>query len=451
MKIRNRLSIVFSVTTACVLLALSLILYFFSRNFHRDEFFMQLEDRLQRTEAFFLEASGLPPPMTKQIREAFLQKLPEEREWALDPSLPLPDGLEPLLRKEIVAGNEGTIRFDQGQRQGVARIYLHGDRQHLVVVTAIDRFGLSKLYNLRSILLIAFPIGLALAALIGRLATRKALLPLETNISQARRIGAGNLGARLALPQQEDEIHDFVTIFNELLGRLEQAFTFQQTFISNASHEIRNPLTVIAGEAEIALSAERSPQAYRDSLEVIAKEADRMNVLVNNLLSLARTGGESLHPNLEEFALPRLLQDVRHVITHAWPEQSLQWPNPGQSRLRKTILCDPLMLRSALVNVLDNACKYGQGRPVSLEIQTEPGRTRFIIRDEGIGIPADAMPLVLVPLYRAHNARSFFGQGIGLPLVDRIVRMHNGRLEISSDPGKGTIVSIELRDDGPNS
>jgi signal transduction histidine kinase len=445
MKIRHRLAVIFTLTLAGVLILLSLVIYFFSRDFHNREFFQRLETRAVLTEKFFLEEAAMPTELAQQVRSDFLQKLPEEREWLLDPDDSLPEELVFLLQELQDVGPGEFHRFHKGARQGVARIYYHEGFRHLIVVTALDRFGISKLANLRRILFIVLPLALFLAAMIGWMATKRALTPLEGNIEQARQITASNLGARLALPAQKDEIHDFASIFNDLLERLEKSFAFQRTFISNASHEIRNPLTVIAGEAEIALSAERSSESYRKSLEVIALEADRMNLLVNNLLSLARTGGEGQLPDRQEIALGRLLAEIRRTALTAWPHQTFRWPRLDPETTQRNISCNLLLMRSALVNLLDNACKYGAGKPVSLEIETTPTEVCLLVRDEGIGIPSGDLPMVLVPLFRASNARAFSGHGIGLPLVDRIAQLHGGRIDVSSEEGAGTIVRFWLR------
>ncbi|MBP6184238.1 MAG: hypothetical protein KA479_04805 [Saprospiraceae bacterium] len=445
MKIRQRLTLIFTLTIAGVLFTLSTIIYFVSKGFHEKEFNQQLDLRLDRTEKFFLETTGLPNDLAQQIRELYLQKLPQEIEWALDPDKPFPEELAPYLNGKInflLQGNK--LWFSHDHRQGVARIYELNNKRHLIVVTALDQFGISKLANLRRILLIAFPLGLTLAAFIGWFTTKKALTPLEVNIAQARQISATNLSTRLALPNQKDEIYDFAVIFNELLQRIETAFSFQQTFISNASHEIRNPLTVIAGEAEIALSATRTVEAYQESLEIISHEADRLNELVNNLLSLAKTGGEGLLTNRELIPVGKILSEVRKVIVQSWPDQHIIWPQLNAAQLKIQLPCNLLMLRSALVNILDNACKYGHNNPVEWQISFIEHTIHFTFKDTGIGIPDKELPMVLVPLFRASNARSFSGQGIGLPLVDRIVRMHGGTLDIQSEPGVGTVVTVVL-------
>lgn len=442
MKIRHRLALLFTLSVAGVMLLLYFFIYYYSRNFHRNEFADRLSARVDLTEKFFLEESRLPPELARQVREQFLLKLSEEKEWLLAPDGPLPDSLAPFLAgrlEELPIGSE--IQFMDHHRQGLARIYELDGRHHLIVVTAVDEFGHTKLANLQRILLFSLPFSLLLVGLTGWLATRRALKPLETNLTRAREITASNLSTRLELPPQRDEIHDFASIINDLLDRLERAFEFQKKFISNASHEIRNPLTVIAGEAEIALSADRPAADYRQSLVTIANEADRLHQLVNSLLSLARTGGEGELPDREVVVIPLILDEVKEVIQKKYPGAPIQWPSdPGDAVLS----CNRILMRSALTNLVDNACKYDPRQRVTVTVHRHPEHWQITVEDQGIGIPPEEIPLITEPMYRATNSRSYPGQGLGLAMVDRIAQWHNGRLTIQSMPGQGTRVILEI-------
>ena len=445
MKIRHRLSLLFTASVTVVMLLLYFVIFYYSRDFHRKEFYDRLSARVDLTEKFFLEESRLPADLALQVREQFLLKLSEEKEWLLSPNSPLPDSLAPFLAGKIAGLQPGDeIQFLDERRHGLARIYELDGRHHLIVVTAVDEFGHTKLANLKKILLFSLPFSLILVGLIGWFSTRRALMPLERNISRAREITASNLGTRLELPPQRDEIHDFASIINDLLDRLQGAFEFQKKFISNASHEIRNPLTVIAGEAEIALSADRPAADYRQSIETIAYEAERLHHLVNSLLSLARTGGEGELPDKEDIALADILNEVRNEVSKKHDTEWITWPEPDTEMLARKLSCNLLLLRSALANLIDNAWKYDPSRKITVDIHYRAHEWHFIVEDQGIGIPVEELHLVTEPMYRASNARPYPGQGLGLAMVDRIARWHGGGLQISSAPGKGTRALVRI-------
>ncbi len=445
MKIRHRLTLLFTLSVAGVMLLLYFFIYYYSRDFHQREFFDRLSDRVDLTEKFFLEESRLPPQLARQVREQFLLKLSNEQEWLLDPEGVLPDSLAPFLSMRVAQLKPGDeIQFVDQHRQGLARIYELDGRHHLIVVTAVDEFGHTKLANLQRILMFSLPFSLALVGLIGWFATRRALMPLDRNIARTREITASNLGTRLELPAQQDEIYDFSAIINDLLDRLQGAFEFQKKFISNASHEIRNPLTVIAGEAEIALSAERPAQAYRQSLETIAQEAERLHQLVNSLLSLARTGGEGVLPQREQVPLPELLTDIQEGVSTKHDPSDIQWPDLTHHSFPESVSCNRMLFRSAMANLIDNACKYDPTKTISVDIRYASGNWIFEVTDQGVGIPESELHLVTEPMYRATNARPFPGQGLGLAMVDRIIRWHAGTLQIESIQNKGTKATIRI-------
>lgn len=445
MKIRHRLSLLFIVSVTGVMLLLYFVIYYYSRDFHRHEFYDRLSARVDLTEKFFLEESRLPPDLARQVREQFLLKLSDEKEWLLDPGRTIPDSLALFLGADIAHLQPGDeIQFLDDKRHGLARIYELDGRHHLIVVTAVDEFGDAKLANLQHILLYSLPFSLVLVGMIGWFATRRALMPLDRNISRARDITASNLGTRLELPPQRDEIHDFASIINDLLDRLQGAFEFQKKFISNASHEIRNPLTVIAGEAEIALSADRPAADYRQSLETIAHEAERLHQLVNSLLSLARTGGEGELPDKEDLTLESIMQSVKDEVVKKHDISIISWLPIDKQLLLKTISCNPLLLRSALANLIDNAWKYDPSQRIRVAVEYAQKEWHFIVVDQGIGIPAEEIHLVAEPMYRASNARPYSGQGLGLAMVDRIARWHGGSLIVNSTQGQGTTATINI-------
>lgn len=443
MKIRHRLTLLFALATAGVLGLVFLFIYWFTWDFHRKEFSERLRLRADLTEKFYLEESRLPANLARQVQEQFLLKLPQEREWLLDPEAPVPDSLAPVLRKATDRLQSGEdLYFRDEDRQGIARFYTLDSRRHLIIVTAVDEFGDTKLTHLRKILLFSLPLGLLLVGLTGWLSTRRALKPLETNILRARAITASKLGTRLTLPPHKDEIHDFVAMFNDLLDRLQQAFDFQRTFISNASHEIRNPLAVISGEAEIALSANRDPEAYRQSLETISREADRLHHLVNSLLSLARSGGEGDMPDREVLTVSDILSDLREYLTSLPGRAPIRWPT--EPLPEGSFLGNRLLIRSALQNLLDNALKYDPKGNVAVTAEQDAESVRIRVTDHGIGIPPEEIDQITEPLFRASNSRDFPGQGLGLALVDRIIRWHSGRLSVDSTVARGTTMTLSL-------
>lgn len=446
MRIRNRISLIFTISVALVQLGLGLFIYFFSAVFHRNEFYKRLEDRVDITEQLFLEADKLDPDVYQNIREKFLHTLEEETEqvYKIDS---LPSGTLDILNQNYPPAfvsaifSQGEGRFIEGHKQGVGKFYHNADGDFAVVVTAVDVFGESKLANLRKILAVGGLIGIFTTAIIGWQAMRQALLPIEATINKAQKIGATNLHLRLNVVNEHDEIGQLAVTFNDMLDRLENAFDAQRHFISNASHEIKNPLTAIMGEAEYSLERQRNPEVYRESLATIQKEAERLNQLVSNLLVLAKTGFDRRNLPQESVRVDDLLLDLIQKLEYQDPRQHFEVSiSPGEAYM--TLIGDAGLLEAAMKNLLENASKFSAYQPVKVTLSQNESQLIITVRDQGIGIPEEALPHIFDPLYRAPNARGVKGFGMGLSLTQKIINMHKGKLQFYSKEGKGTLAEV---------
>jgi len=451
MKIRNRLSSVFTISVVLILLAMSVLVYSVSATARKNDFYNRLKERVNITEQLFLEKDRLSTAMLENIRERFLHTLPSEVE-VVKPlhtigTVPI-DSLCNLVPgtalRQLLA--EGYAEFQLGNVQGVAQAYHFDGREWAVVVTAIDAYGIAQTRTLRYILLIGGLIGSIAFFVSSRMLARQALKPIAIKIRKAQGIGAANLDQRLNVSNKNDELGQLAIAFNGLLDRLQHAFELQRNFVRNASHELRNPLTSIIGEAEVAIEKERSQEEYRASLTSIAREAHRLNLLVNQFLQLTRTATEGSQQLRESIRLDELVLEAKLELDKNRPDNRvrLDFNNLPDDPELLTRQGDASLLRVALVNVLDNAVKFSGNKEVLVELSHHSQRIRVTIHDQGIGIPANEQEQIFQPLYRAENARSFEGSGVGLSMVQRIVELHDGSISITSDRGAGTRVSIDL-------
>jgi signal transduction histidine kinase len=224
-----------------------------------------------------------------------------------------------------------------------------------------------------------------------------------------------------------------------MLDRLQAAFEAQRAFVRNASHEIRNPLTAIIGEADLVLSKDRSSGEYRQALFAIQKEAQRLEDLTRQLLDLEKAEALTSLSELEEVPLHLCLLETLSNFSSAriqltLPENKQEFLVPGSLAL----------LQTALNNLIDNALKYSGDKPIQVELSEESDWYRILVADQGIGIPANEMPNIYQPLHRGANARIAPGHGIGLPLAKKIIELHKGTIEISSTSGVGTLATVLL-------
>jgi len=296
---------------------------------------------------------------------------------------------------------------------------------------------------------IVIPVAILLAGAGGYLLARRSLSPVVMMSAQASRIGSENLYERLKVQNPRDELGQLAGSFNELLDRLNESFERQRRFVADASHELRTPVAILCGEAEVTLGQEkRTEQEYRESLQILREEAKRLKHVVEDLFTLARAdaGQHPLAPS--DFYLDELAAEcAKNVRTLAAAKQIAI---SCEARAELPIRADEALVRRMLMNLLDNAIKYTPpGGSVSLRSSEENGRYRVSIEDSGCGIPAELQPRIFERFFRADKARSRGesdggGAGLGLAIAAWIAGAHGGTVELTRSTSEGSVFAVFL-------
>ena len=285
------------------------------------------------------------------------------------------------------------------------------------------------------------------------LLARRALSPVSAVVAAAHRIRAGDLSKRLPVPHSKDEIGDLAATINDMLAhlevtlaRLEETLDRQRRFVADASHELRTPLTSIHSYAQMLEEwALRDPQIGPESVAAIKRESERMKGLIENLLELAR-GDEGMKLNLKDNDLTEVVEEAAESARASVNGKVLiECPTPKQGVQPVSAVFDRERLRQALSILLDNAVKYSpEGGRVTIRIAEENGSVGVEVADTGIGIPEDQIPHVFERFYRAEEARSTEGLGLGLSIARQIAEDHRGSIEVRSKPGEGSTFIIRI-------
>jgi signal transduction histidine kinase len=295
-------------------------------------------------------------------------------------------------------------------------------------------------------MLIVLLISLALFSVAGWLYSGRALKPIADMVKEVDDITITSLNLRVPEGNGTDEIGRLAKTFNRMLERLESSFTMQKSFISNASHELRTPLTAINGQLEVLLMKDRTTDEYKRELSSVMDDIRSLIYLANRLLLIARTSAETPSNSGKKLQVDEILWVSRDEMARFNDKYRISievdesLTHSGQMAVRG----DEYLLRTALSNIIDNACKYSEDNTVTITIEPSGRWIALVFRDNGIGIPEEELKRVFEPFYRASNATTIRGSGIGLQLVSQIIRNHNGEIEISSAVNKGTTVIIKL-------
>ena len=298
--------------------------------------------------------------------------------------------------------------------------------------------------RIRRSLTIGIPLALLISGLLSLIAARQALRPLIKMTRSAATISAEAMDKRLPVSNTKDEVQALALAFNGTLDRLTAAFARQRRFTADASHELRTPVTAVLGQAELALSRPRSPEAYQQSLVRIQNEAERMQRLIGRMLSLARleSGRQPL-----TFA-PTDIAYLIHTLTDTLQPRAASKGLAFKINTPPTLICstDTDSLTQILLNLLDNAITYTDQGGIELSLTAGPDRFCLTISDTGQGIPPEHLPYIFEPFYRVDSARSRDqGRvGLGLTLTHELVHRLGGTIEVASQPQVGTTFTLTL-------
>ena len=295
------------------------------------------------------------------------------------------------------------------------------------------------------ILAVAYPVTLAVASFGGVFLAGRVLTPIDSLTRLARRISAEDLSQRLDLDLPDDELGRLARTFDDMIERLDDAFRRQRQFTADASHELRTPLTAIKGQAEVALSKPRDAAAYREVLQAVNEEVDRLIRMVGSLLTLARADAGQIPIASELVNLGDLVTAaVEQVRPMAERRQLALGVAPGPA---VTLYADEDLLLQLLLNLLDNAVKYTPpGGTVIAGWGIDGDRAELWVRDSGIGIAEEDSERVFDRFYRVDKARSRTqgGAGLGLSICRWIAEAHGGSISVQSEPSQGAAFTVRL-------
>lgn len=447
MKIRNRISYTFTALFGVLTLGLCVLIYLVSSATLNEMFYNRVDRRLEITEDFFLEKGKFSEPLKESVQQKFLKTLPQEIEYVDTLSnFSIPSSIKNRVPLDLKSSlkNQNEISWEKSGFQGIARVYTVDKIDYVVLVAAFDKDGSAYLIELKSILALSFVFSLLIIFVLSKYLSRNVLKPIAGKIKKANTISASNLDMRLTVHNEKDELGMLALSFNNLLDRLQTSFELEKNFVRYASHEIKNPLAAILGEAEVTLLKERSSKEYIDSIDKIMVTAGKLNQLVEHFLNLSKMDSAKLR--LKKTGVDSVLMDITFSLSQVYKTVDVQFDIEENSTSEDyEYLADEQLLHNALYNIVENACKYSSDNStISIDLCKKDGKIQITTTDSGIGIPEDEISHIFEPLYRAQNVQNEEGAGIGLSLVKRIIELHEGEIHVQSVVGKGTVFTILL-------
>ncbi|WP_262279890.1 sensor histidine kinase [Hallella absiana] len=391
MKTGHKISLIYSGITIGLLLIAGMVFYFFSSNYIRNLYFHYMQEKAHAVAEEKFSKDELDPVKYRNVVIRRKASIPTSKELFVNVEnrdlarQVLSAYLDDEQIKQLYANQ--TVNFEHGQEVGTAFVYYDNTGTFAVIVLSRNPYGADISRTLRWALLFLVLVSAGVLWLISRLYAMR------------------------------------------MLDRIDRDYQTEKMFVNNASHEINNPLTAIQGECEVGLLRDYSAQEYQDILRRIAHEAERVVTIMRELLQFSHVRSGEEMTELEPVNIASLLQSLTEGRCELDCKSDF------------TVSADAHLLRMAFHNLINNAIKYSDGKPVAITVSDH----LVVIRDQGIGIPKDDLPHIFEPFYRASNTGSVMGHGVGLALAKAILEKHGAKVSVESQQGEGTTVCVAFR------
>lgn len=446
MQIRTKLTLLFLLLGGTIMIVASIAIYYSSASYRKLAFYNRLVDKANSTTMLITEPNRVLEIDTYNPDKLFNEKILifnsfDNVVYTTDYNGEI-EGSPEILQK-IRTGEK--MFYKQGQFEIMGKLYPVQNDKFIIIVAATDKDGHLYLEKLRIILILVFLISLILFFAAGWIYSGRALKPISDVINKVDDITITSLNLRVNEGNGKDEIGRLAKTFNRVLERLEASFALQKDFIANASHELRTPLTSINGHLDVLLMKERTPEEFKSAVESVHNDIKSLIDLSNRLLMIARTSAEGPDNLNKKIRIDETIWQAREELLRFKKDYQIHISlNASLTDCEQMVVAgDESLLKVALSNLMDNACKYSVDHSVHITLHHIDKHIKILFEDRGIGIPEKDIEKVFEPFYRGSNALSFAtGSGIGLPLVNQIIRNYNGKLEIQSIMGSGTTVTV---------
>ncbi len=452
MTIKTKLTLKNTFFIALVFLLCMMMIYIVSERTRRDAFFYDLQGQAITKANLFLQKQL----DAKTMQSIYLnnKKMINEVEVAIytpDFKLLYHDAINNDIIKESKKMideimEKRDVKLNIGKYQGIGLKYNFLGKDYIITAAAYDGYGHYNQRQLLKTLIILFVIGLSLLFLTAYFLARSSLKPIRDIVKEANLIAGSEVDKRLPVKNEKDELGELSIAFNNLLERVEKAFSSQKTFMGNVSHELRTPLSTLTAELDLALSKQRSIQQYRKAIDFALQDAHKMSKLIDGLLNLARADYQKERIKMEPIRLDELLIDTRESILRGHPHYhiDLLFEQEAEDDRLITVNGNNYLLNIAFSNLIENNCKYSANNTAFVQISYWDKLAIVRLSDVGIGMSEKDLENLFTLFYRGEQEMVVQGYGIGMALSQKIINLHDGSIAVNSEKGRGTTFIVQL-------
>jgi signal transduction histidine kinase len=454
MRVRSRITILFSTLVFIILSLVCSGIYYFSYQSRINTIKTRLANRAITTARLLSQREIFDKELVRRIDSSTTLSLKNKTVQAYDYHnkriyrySDMPDDTLHIDEETLDdARVKGEYFFATGKKEAVAYHYTDNDARIVVITAGEDEEGKESLKELLSILLLSFFIGNIFVLVSGYFFSRGLLLPVKKITEDVAEISAQNLTRRLETGTTKDEWYKLSHTLNQLLNRLQESFELQRRFISNASHELSTPLTSISSQLEVSLQREREAGEYRKVMQSIYQDVQNMGKLTQTLLEFAKASGNPGGLEINLIRIDEIILRLPAEMAKVNPAFSvkIRFDELPDEEEKLLAFGNETLLLTAIKNIVVNACKYSADHAALVVLTPSEHFLLITVQDKGAGIPPEELNNIFQPFYRVGEDRTAGGFGLGLSLADRIIKLHKGSIEVSSAPDQGTTFSIRI-------
>ncbi|WP_430900837.1 MULTISPECIES: sensor histidine kinase [unclassified Paraflavitalea] len=454
MKLKNKIALIFTGSVSVLTLVFCLFIYAQTDTDVHRQFQRRLRNKANTTIQIFQEFFRTNPEILTRIDRSTIVNLPDKTISIFNSNAQLiyhfSDSSRNLFQAERSLYETGTdideANADEGERRFILEHFQYEGTKHTVIVSAIDPLGVERLTDIKNALTIGGLLIIAITLLLSRFVASFLTRPIRTFITEMNSIQRFNLKNRISLDNKsKDELSELALTFNDLMDRLEQSFQIQNQFISNASHELCTPLTSISNQLEVTLQKQRATEDYQQVLKSVFEDVKHLNKLTTGLLEMARSSESKIKIEIATLRIDEVLMRVVNEVQSINENQvHLDYLDIPEEEEDLELFGNRDLLESAIKNVVLNACKFDPNKSATVTIGFTKNDIQIDIADKGIGMSKETIKNIFEPFYQGPTAAQKKGFGLGLSIARNIIKFHNGKILVTSEPNSGSVFHISL-------
>jgi signal transduction histidine kinase len=338
------------------------------------------------------------------------------------------------------------VFFTQGRKEAIAYYDNHRNSQFIIIAGGFDEKGKADLQRRKVILILSYIGSIMIVFASAYFCLKLLLQPIRKIADEVNIISAQSLSHRIKSTNASAEWNYLTQTLNDLLNRLQESFEIQRRFISSASHELSTPLTSISSQLEVSLQRDRQPEDYRQVMRSVYQDVRHLSKLTQTLLEFATVAGTAGGIEINLVRIDEVLMRIPGEIEKLGRGFSvhLEFDELPEYEGELLVFGNSELLFTAIKNIVSNACKYSLNHLATMRLSINQKHIVVSIEDNGKGIPEDELQNIFQPFYRTEDSRTIAGFGVGLPLVNRIIKLHKGQINVTSIVGKGTKFVVQL-------